>query len=484
MATNYDRTQRFMRALESARVQQEIIEGIGNSSDSLFILPSMEKQGQFAYSRTPDDHDNDKRRVRTTFPRIVRRQLALAAGIISDTELDRQSRALVATIWPDFSAVEILRGREIVTGYEDYKNTSCMGNANGENNAWKTILYADNPNNVEMLYIRDKDGKGVAKALVWVTDDFQFFLDRVYGKYADQQAIAAFAREHYPDIIVRPIIESGRPQGYEDLTVTVQYDARVSHYPLPYMDSFCSGEMLYPAGTLVLSMGQHSDYFHSQNGDGIAKCNQCGDRYFQNDDNGGVEGRACSDCGGGQKCSNCDSRLDTDSIYTGPDGEAYCESCYSDIFATCDICGNEHTREDITTVDDEFVCPGCLSTYYTQCHDCDDYFRTSAPGYRRNVSIVDMVEYDGELYCPNCADEKFTECTTCGEILGHDEEVTIDFYVYCSDCAAEIEAAAEAKKTGIEPPITITQVERMIAEPVTVAPGQLALAFAESAVTA
>lgn len=89
-------------------------------------------------------------------------------------------------------------------------------------------------------------------------------------------------------------------------------------------------------------------------------------------------------------CANCGDGLHEDEGYYAPDDNTYCESCYYELFDTCELCGETHDREHITYVEStrENVCHECLDARFTMCDNCGDYY-----------PIGDVYERGGEWYC-------------------------------------------------------------------------------------
>jgi hypothetical protein len=60
-------------------------------------------------------------------------------------------------------------------------------------------------------------------------------------------------------------------------------------------------------------------------------------------------------------CAGCGKSLYIDDLTNGPDGELYCEDCYSDIFTYCDNCGCDLYRDDAYNTDDGTYCELCYN---------------------------------------------------------------------------------------------------------------------------
>ena len=109
----------------------------------------------------------------------------------------------------------------------------------------------------------------------------------------------------------------------------------------------------------------------------------------------------------------------------------YCEACDPEERETCDECGCR--TDNITGVLNEYgeriyVCPDCLAEGYSYCCHCDEYY-----------SANQMTFVDNAYVCQNCLEEHCAECAECGEIHHrHDMYDAYDRYsnkvLVCDGC--------------------------------------------------
>lgn len=235
---------------------------------------------------------------------------------------------------------------------------------------------------------------------------------------------------------------------------------------------------------------------------GDARLNPADGKYY-------LEWHECKDCGAiffGKHiyCENCRDRHDTPiceecgEIIVGDvievDGKTYCEDCFDEQFATCEVCGKVHHKDDMHEVNGDsglFVCSECAdesadyffcedcgylcpvadSTYiddygrvcdycyehgeYGYCGDCGHYYRNDYLRYVESVSEdicddcfeenygycercddphpnADLIEVDGLTYCQWCVDRYATTCELCGELTFSPTE--IDGTMICDNC--------------------------------------------------
>lgn len=94
-------------------------------------------------------------------------------------------------------------------------------------------------------------------------------------------------------------------------------------------------------------------------------------------------------------CNDCGDEIHGDAHY-GPDGEAYCETCFYDRYEYCEHCGETVDRDDIYIVDNrrytEYLCERCYERHCTRCDVCDEDVL-----HNNSVTVGDTT------YCDNCA---------------------------------------------------------------------------------
>lgn len=140
-------------------------------------------------------------------------------------------------------------------------------------------------------------------------------------------------------------------------------------------------------------------------------------------------------------CDNCGEGLsDDDSIYSGTGGYGtYCESCYSELFDSCQNCGETVDTGDLlectgrSRYGDEYLCEHCAeSRGYSCCTDCEEW--------KYDCSTT----HDGESVCSDCIDN-YTTCEGCSELFpsANCEQCEADDCYYCSDCMPEPELEGE-----------------------------------------
>lgn len=112
-------------------------------------------------------------------------------------------------------------------------------------------------------------------------------------------------------------------------------------------------------------------------------CASCGEDYTRDNDDYDNK-RECDSCAPGYDCycSSCDEGLYSEDAYNH-DGEAYCETCYSENFRDCSKCGDTTPNNDLVDVNarsryggtrTEMWCSSCAGDYAFRCERCDDSY--------------------------------------------------------------------------------------------------------------
>ncbi len=69
-------------------------------------------------------------------------------------------------------------------------------------------------------------------------------------------------------------------------------------------------------------------------------------------------------------CSECDEPIyEGDEYHQTDNGQLLCESCYNDMFAECEMCGNVVSDDELVFLGDIRICPDCLEE---QCPSFDE----------------------------------------------------------------------------------------------------------------
>ena len=105
----------------------------------------------------------------------------------------------------------------------------------------------------------------------------------------------------------------------------------------------------------------------------------------------------CKNCA--KVCEDCSKVIDDDDTISGPNGDPYCEYCYSNRYSNCDECGETINSDDAICEESSGpYCEHCHDKKYTSCEECNDTIENS-----------DAHEYNGNDYCEDCFQRKSPE---------------------------------------------------------------------------
>jgi hypothetical protein len=95
-------------------------------------------------------------------------------------------------------------------------------------------------------------------------------------------------------------------------------------------------------------------------------------------------------------CTHCACAVDEDEAYSDPDGsgETYCEDCYSEIFTSCEDCGETVARDSVYSGPDGTTrCESCHVEAVSMCEDC---------GADIMADDAHISDTDSETRCESC----------------------------------------------------------------------------------
>ncbi len=440
------------------------------------VLPAHNNATQWSYARSATE-DTDGRRVRTSFPRIVRRQLGITTEDMRDNILRDLGQHMQGHINLAHSPVKIANGNDGTPSgqshgaiEEVYRRTpppSCMRGGC----ARFTKIYDANPQAVSILYVDDPQGLNhdiLAKALIWTCDDGYKFLDRVYTTSRDgsQEAgddIVAWARSEGYEIqsnVYRGWDRQDLGNAQVTMNMPEEYTGSLSdrsRWYLPYTDSLCKGSWV--DGELVLhscesnpSNSGDSWSLCSTGGEGLHKCPNCADGYVLYDADESIQYVRYSECGScnyrsaplGPKCYHCEQAGRT--LTTLENGRHVCENCLEQRYSECHNCEAQHYRDLQVTIDENEhpICRTCAESealdwcricsrihyaegsesqlvtrgrrgQHTVCGSCIERIGAHECAECGQWHSVNVSEHDGDHFCHNCAGEAVPECVHCGD---------------------------------------------------------------------
>ena len=372
--TREERSGLFNDCLTEARVEAydrdlihaqtwEFIKDITIFSSYSHKYPALSKDsiGRISYARSPEDKDNDDRRVMLTLNKYIRRQCGdvsekLTSGVIPEQEVETVCdifRRIVVnlttspeeffTVYPANKIPEILASIKEPAGTE---MGSCMTGDTDLAEAYRIFEKADGVK-LECLIFNDGSGKnryGKARAFLWTFPSGTVLMDRIYNN-------SGYHLQHFREYAETNGIWQRQDNSLPDDEVTFKRDGKHNSgftfklpFPdcMPYMDSFSWAAESRDGFTMQLYRETADFIFQSTSG-GFDRC--------------------------GVRCVACEDTFDPDDTYE-VDDDRYCHNCYHDHFFECARCGDRESIDSARTVGDEPWCEYCADHHATECDRC------------------------------------------------------------------------------------------------------------------
>lgn len=212
------------------------IETSFNKNDEISFIPD----SQYQRALLNKEDINKKSKNFTNIGRAIR-QLLIVMG---ENPTDRQIEKVVneyKKYWDNLYSdkkFEIVKGDKIlhaylIDNYYEKRGTlggSCMSNSN-RNNYMK--LYAENPKTISLAVIY-KENKIVARGLLWLTEDNEYFLDRIYYiDTSDYMLLETSVKNYLGD---KPLKSYQSSEHIPNKTKVILEKTQFDKYP--YLDNF------------------------------------------------------------------------------------------------------------------------------------------------------------------------------------------------------------------------------------------------------
>lgn len=411
-----------LSSTEAQNAAREIAKQVKQRKD-LMIGFSTTEEGKFSYASKTEHRMDTVRRIKTSFGRIVSRQLSAVAP---DHVLGEVSGAIMSMSSPYL--IEEFRGKRLTDVYAACNRisglASCMTHSRGQ-----VCLYEENPDNVSIITARTHGGgliALVARALVFKTDGGKRMISRIYSLGdAPKSALKAWAAD-------TGVADCYNDEGSESLTLKF-----ASNNSMPYMDSFQGYDDDEPTPGHKITFRRSGDYSANSTvgdhaGNNGATCDDCDERMIE-DESYYVQchdRRICQHCYENDYsiCESC-SEITPNDRYVEVDNNCYCQDCAPE-HVTCGICDYNISVNsgDYVCVEDEYYCDRHAPSS-EECCKCGDNFKDE-----------NITEIDGKQYCPDCV-PSYDNCHGCGENFSDTTEVNGKFY--CVDCKPEDEEETE-----------------------------------------
>lgn len=150
------------------------------------------------------------------------------------------------------------------------------------------------------------------------------------------------------------------------------------------------------------------------------------------------------DCG--ECCDDCECRVSREEMNCVGDRHV-CDDCLSSNYSYCEQCDEYYACEDVSEVhrtrrdgslESRYVCDDCRRSHYTQCDDCGEYFDNTLTAYDKHGNEIEI--------CHKCAENNFSVCEDCDCLTEDATEIRegryskyvcpscLDNYHKCADC--------------------------------------------------
>jgi len=394
--------------LEAKAMLLDVSNSIVHNRNKHYLAHSYDCENAVSYARVKEMQFLPERRTRTTLGRYIRRNFPDCK--VSDEFLEQFTSKVMAKLVTAEKRFRIVEGAAIMDAYRDcIGGESCMTGDSAD----YVEIYAINPRVVWMVVY--DDGDMTARALLWKTNEGHMCLDRIYpnsGRHIDE--FKEYARQNGWHMRSSQSYPCGQYfVGLDedtDLTVTLRIpDPSV----YPYMDTFrkySNSDIDWNDGEITLHTRKGTNKLESTAGEGP-----------------GYES------GPDYTCCSCGDGVNSDDVRHSESGDAFCESCYNDLYTSCERCGCECSSDDTYTIQrrgyTEQWCESCRDDYATECTQCNEYFRNTDG---RIVTVED------EPVCIGCADNA-SLCHGCGNNFWPEHLTEHGDHQYCSDCLPEEE---------------------------------------------
>ena len=172
---------------------------------------------------------------------------------------------------------------------------------------------------------------------------------------------------------------------------TLKYGEFVKHRDLPHYDE----ETCEQDGMVTRISINYSGY---------AECMVCGARIYSDEvDSDRLE---CGDCYAEYVCCECGEHIENEDDVYEYNGSVYCRSCYEELFATCDYCGEVVLKDEATmpefSVDEHF-----MKKWQNKIEKLPMEIRRSyIRGYGLWGFTLNNIKRNHEYYCPHCLERK------------------------------------------------------------------------------
>ena len=331
---------------------------------------SIQTKAPFLISWKVDREVDGEVRTKTEQAKLGRwlSKLLLKNNIVcTDAEIEKCIDTIKAEVAVDDVEIEVIKGDEIYKAYDRNYHGYDAGDMTGSCMQYEYCqqffgIYADNPDTVEMVVIKEHGSWGdhyVARALLWTDIHGQKWMDRIYSNHMNEIILKNWAEEQGIGIVYDGAFDS-----HEGVTVKLQ-KGEFCYYP--FMDSMYSlhkqeteeGTVYYltSGGGAPDVEGHPIDYATLRDTHGgpfnfINFCASCEEAEAEEGDD------YCESCQYYMNtCDHCGDRTLSEMYHVGGSDQDVCYYCYQVATANCDDCGIKFLDHYL---DENHLCGHCL----------------------------------------------------------------------------------------------------------------------------
>jgi len=366
------------------KVIDKIIDAVEEDASNHYLAVSKDDgQTMISFAAKPENKYNDKKRVRTTLGKYIRKQLNVSYADLSDYNLERFCKSVMNTANGNVKYVTIYSGKEL----KEYFRTL---NIKARNLSTREILfYTANEKKVAWVVAAN-----FARALLWNCDDGTKILDVIYPKKdVHHKQITEWARQNNVKMA------SDMPKSeLNKLRITMK--CRYVN-ELPPQDTFKYGEIdRNKKEQIVLAADPIFGNLHV--GPEFKP-------YYRE-----------------LPCKGCGKLSSPVRVLSKVEDNWYCSECIEKTFKFCNCCNNyriiseighkeegysKHERDKRFVIPLAWVCESCIgnSAYFSECHVCGIY-------HHEMCMAKVAISYSPKHVCRKCLDNYVDKCSKCTKI--------------------------------------------------------------------
>jgi hypothetical protein len=328
-----------------------ILAAIKSTDNPYYLSYSQDNPKQISFAVDNETKFDDRKRVRSTFGRFVRKRLNISQEDLSDKSLSMVTSYLFGHLSTPDEGIRVVNGKDITKAYaNEWGEHTCM---TGIDRLDIIQLFETNPDKISLILY---DNIIKARALLWHTDEGIKVMDRIYpDDTAHIEVLKLWATKK--GYVYR--IPNGLCECEVSLSDDNNHRVTVRACSLyPYMDTFKYGQEDNRGERIILS-----------------NC-PTGAVYILDDTNGHLSPLVI--------CVYCNEYIYNDEdMFADPGGDSICSYCFENRYFMCNACDCPFSQEEQTEVlvmsrdsypYQEYWCKRCVEMYTRVCAKCNKVF--------------------------------------------------------------------------------------------------------------